>query len=329
MNTIKQHIKQNEYKPVYLLYGTEGYLKKLYRDKLKEGILCKSTLNSSDDMNYSYFEGKTADIIKIKDISETMPFFADRRLIIIENSGWFKTTSGFDEYIKVIPETSHIVFVEADIDKRGKLFKAVKSIGYVSEMNGMDDKNTRLFAASLFSKAGLRISENALLYFIEMSGTDMYNIINEAEKLICFALGNGEITLDDIKTICTEQIYNRIFPMIDEIAMKKQKQALSMYYDLIALKEKPLSILFLIIRHFNILLKVKELIVYESDKKIIAEKAEVPPFTVVKYIKQVSSFTKEQIMEFIEQGIDIEEKIKTGKLDENIGVELMILGSVC
>lgn len=320
MNTIKQHIKLNQYKPVYLLYGSETYLKKLYRDKLKKGIL-----GDNDEMNYSYFEGKTADVLEIKDISETMPFFAERRIIVIENSNWFKSQSGFDEYLKVIPETTHIIFVETEIDKRGKLYKIVKSIGYVSEMNGMDDNNIRLFALSQFKKENKIISESALAYFIEMVGTDMYNILNESEKLICATLGKEEITVDDIRMVCIEQVSNQIFLMIDEITRKRQKKVLSMYHDLIALREKPLSILFLIVRHFNILLQVKDLSIYEKDKKVIAARVSVPPFSVGKYMEQAGNFTIEQIKSYIMYGIEVEENIKTGRLDEKIGLELMLL----
>ena len=49
MKTIKEHIKTNQYKPAYLLYGTEDYLKKSYQAKLKDGIL-----GTGDEMNYLY-----------------------------------------------------------------------------------------------------------------------------------------------------------------------------------------------------------------------------------------------------------------------------------
>jgi len=51
MKIINEHIKSNEYKNVYLLYGDEPYLKKQYRDKLKQAIA------GDDTMNYSYYEG--------------------------------------------------------------------------------------------------------------------------------------------------------------------------------------------------------------------------------------------------------------------------------
>ena len=65
-------------------------------------------------MNLASFEGKGIDEKEIMALADTMPFFSDYRLIIIENSGFF--TSSHDElaeYIKHIPETTCIVFVEA------------------------------------------------------------------------------------------------------------------------------------------------------------------------------------------------------------------------
>ena len=113
MNTIKEHLKQQAFKPVYLLYGSEDYLKRLYRDKLKTGIL-----NDGSDMNYSYFEGKGIDTVKIMDIADTLPFLAERRLIIIENSGFFKSQNSLANEIGTLPDTTHIIFVEQEVDKR-------------------------------------------------------------------------------------------------------------------------------------------------------------------------------------------------------------------
>ena len=123
MKTIKEHIKTNQYKPVYLLYGTEDYLKKLYQNKLKEAIL-----SGSDEMNYSYFEGKSIEIEKIVDSAQTLPFFANYRLIVIKNSGLFKNQNDLADYIKTFPDTTIIVFVEQEVDKRNRLFKVAEKM---------------------------------------------------------------------------------------------------------------------------------------------------------------------------------------------------------
>lgn len=320
MQNIKAHIQQNQYKPVYLLYGNEDYLKKLYRNKLKDGVL-----GDSDEMNYAYFEGKGIDINKVVDIAQTLPFFSERRLIIIENSGLFKAQSDLADYIKTFPTSTILVFVEHEVDKRNRLFKAVKELGTVSEMNGLDEKNLKMWVASILNKDNKKITEQTLLYFLSKSGTDMENISQEIEKLVCYALDRDVISNQDVDAVCTTQITNKIFQMIDAIASKKQAVALDLYYDLLALKEKPTSILYLITRHFNLLLQVKELNGLGYNNSIISQKVGVPPFAISKYTQQGKNFSTKILVEALHSCTDIEQQIKTGYLIDKMGVELLIV----
>ena len=320
MKTIKEHIRTNQYKPVYLLYGAEDYLKKLYQNKLKEAIL-----SSSDEMNYSYFEGKGIEIEKIVDSAQTLPFFADYRLITIKNSGLFKSQNDLADYIKTFPDTTIIVFVEQEVDKRNRLFKLVKEIGVISEMAEMDEKNLKLWIASNLQKAGKKITEQTISFLLNYSGTNMNILKNEVEKLISFAMDREVITIEDVEEVCTVQITGKIFQMIDAIGNGNQNQALDLYYDLLSLREKPLSILFLITRHFNILLQVKDLLKGGFDNSSIAKKVSIPPFTVNKYMTQSKNFSNSRLKEALESCATIEEQIKTGRLNETMGVELLIV----
>lgn len=320
MKTIKEHIKTNQYKPAYLLYGTEDYLKKLYQGKLKDGIL-----GSGDEMNYSYFEGKGIEIERIVESAQTLPFFADHRLIMIKNSGLFKSQNDLADYIKDFPDTTVLVFVEQEVDKRNRLFKAVKEIGVISEMTEMDEKNLKLWVASQLQQSGKKITESTVSFLLNQSGTSMNILSNEVEKLICFAMDRDVITIEDIEEVCCVQVTGKIFAMVDAIANGNQNQALELYYDLLTLREKPLSILFLITRHFNILLQVKELAGSGYNNSVIAQKVSVPPFAVNKYAAQTKNFTIERLKEALETCASIEEQIKTGRLNETMGVELLIV----
>lgn len=320
MQVIKEHIKSNSYKPVYLLYGEEAYLKNLYKKKLKDGIM-----GDSDEMNYTHFEGKGIDIAKVIEIADTMPFFADKRLILIENSGLFKAQSDLPDYIKGIPDTAYIVFVESEVDKRNRLYKVVKEIGTISEMNGMDEKNLKLWITSILNKDNKKITGNTLMYFLSKTGTDMENINNELEKLICYALDREIVTEEDIDAVCVTQITSKIFLMIDAIAGKKQSRALELYYDLLSLREKPMSILFLITRHFNLLFQIKDLERLGYQSSIMSQKTGLPPFAVSKYITQAKNFKAEVLKEALETCADMEEQVKTGRLIDVMGVELLIV----
>ena len=88
MKSILEDIKTQNFKQAYLLYGEEAYLKHQYKNKLKNALLPED-----DTMNFSRFEGRGTEIPKVIDLAETMPFFADRRVILLENTGFFKNKS--------------------------------------------------------------------------------------------------------------------------------------------------------------------------------------------------------------------------------------------
>ncbi len=320
MKVIKEHIRTGGFKKFYLLYGTEDYLKKLYRDKLKTAIL-----KDDSDMNYSYFEGKDVEPRKVYEAAQTLPFFSDRRLLLIENSGLFKTSSELPELLEGTPDSTIILFVENEIDKRNKLFKLIKDQGTVSEMNGLDEQNLKLFVASQLEQEGKKITESSILYLLDKTGSDMINICNELEKLVGYTYGREIIRAEDIDAVTTTQISGKIFLMIDAIGSKQQSKALDLYYDLLSVREKPLSILYLITRHFNILLQAKNLQALGFNASSISEKVGVPPFAVNKYLGQAKNFSVKKLKEALEFSAEIEEQVKTGRMLEKIGVELFII----
>lgn len=320
MKTIKEHIKKNEYAPVYLLHGEEGYLKELYKNKLKKAIL-----GDSDEVNYTCFKGKGIDASQVKEIADNPPFFAERRLILIEDSGWFKGANEFAGYLPSMPETTHIVFVEQDVDKRNKLYKYVAKSGVEAVMDAMGERELVLWAAGLCKQGGKAVRENTIRYLLEHVNTNMNHLQNEIEKLIAYTEGREEITTDDIDSICTMQITNRIFPMIDAVGEKNRKKALQLYYDLLALRENPMSVLFLLSRHFNILLQVKEQEAKRTARELAAKKIGIPPFTVKKYAAQAAKFRKNQLIEAVSACISSEEAVKTGRIGEQLAVELLLL----
>ena len=161
--------------------------------------------------------------------------------------------------------------------------------------------------------------------FLEMTGTDMGNIENELEKLLSYTMGREVISGEDIRSVCTSQISNHIFDMLRAVTEKKQKKALNLYYDLLALKEPPMRILFLIARQFNQLLLVKSLAAKGMDRSAIASRAQVAPFVAGRLMTQARSFTLPQLEEAVRDCVKAEEAVKTGRMTDVLSVELLIV----
>lgn len=321
MRDLNEDIKSGNLKQVYLLFGEESYLKKQYKDKL-----AKAMLPDGDTMNYAYYEGKGIEPEQLIDLAETMPFFAERRLIVVENSGFFKNSvPKLADYIKTMPDTTCFIFVENEVDKRGKMYKAVKETGRVTEMGRQDEKTLLYWIAGQIKREGKQIKESAARLLVAKVGTDMELLEKELEKLFSYTFGRTEITAEDIEAVCTAQITNKIFDMVEAVAAKQQKKALDYYYDLLALKEPPMRILYLLSRQFRLLLEVKELMKQGCDKSGIAKTAKLHPFVAGKYMKQCKDFSCRQLKDIMEAAAEYEELVKTGRLNDRMSVELFIV----
>ena len=321
MKSLNEDIKLGQFKQVYLLYGEEAYLKKQYKDKLTKAIL-----PDGDTVNYAYYEGKGINPAELIDLAETMPFFAERRLIVIENSGFFKSaTPELADYMKNMPDTVCFLFVENEVDKRGKMYKAAKDKGRIVEMGRQDEKTLLYWIAGNVKREGRQIKESTARYLVSKTGTDMENLEKEMEKLFSYTLGRNEITVQDIDDICTTQITNKIFEMVEAVAVKQQKKALNYYYDLLALKEPPMRILYLLARQFKLLLEVKDLCGKGYEKSQIAKTVGLHPFVAGKYIQQCRTFSREELRSIMEEAVNTEEMVKTGRLNDMMSVELFIV----
>ncbi len=321
MKSINEDIKNGQFKKVYLLYGEEAYLRSQYRDRLKAALS-----GEGDTMNVSTYSGKEVNPSEIIDLAETLPFFTDRRLIILEDTGFFKNgCDSLAEYVKEISESTCIVFVEETGDKRGRLYKSVKNSGRAVEFARQEEAILKKWILGQIKKESRQISEGALLLFLQRTGNDMENISRELEKLLCYTLQKDTITALDVEAVCTVQTTNRIFDMINAVAAKQQKVALQLYYDLLTLREPSMRILFLLARQFNLLMQVKQLRKEGISPSVIAEKTGLHSFVVQKYIAQAAKFSDKTLRSAVEECVELETAVKTGRMNDIMSVELLLV----
>lgn len=321
MQRINNDIKSGQFQPVYLLYGEERYLKRQYRDKLKNALCAPD-----DNMNNHFYDGKGISVGEIIDLAETLPFLAQHRVIFMDNSGLFKSGGEqMAEYLGVQNESTVLIFTETEVDKRSKLFKAVQAHGCAVEFTQQDENTLKRWVAGVLGREGKKITESTALLLLNKTGTDMENINMELEKLICYCMDKEVVEPQDVEAVCTTRVSNHIFDMVAAIAEKRQKDALELYYDLLTLKEPPMRILFLIARQCNMLLQAKAMKNKGLSNKEIASGLGVPPFAVNKYLNQASRFKASVLRQALVKCVETEEAVKTGRMNDVMSVEILIV----
>lgn len=320
METINQHIKNHELKNIYLLYGEERALMLQFRDKLTSAI-CPD----GDEMNITKFSGKGTTTAEVADLANTLPFFADHRLIIIEDSHWFSTSNDFADRLDEFPDTTYLIFVEEEADGRNKLFKAVSKLGYAANLTTPPPYQLKTKVLRECKKEGKSISEEAAEYLVEQTQNSYGFLLMELEKVLSYTLESDTITLGDVKTICTYQAEDKIFEMIDAVGNQERDRAIRLYHDLLYLEKKPMSILANLTRMTNILLQVSEMTRLHMDYRQMAGKLKLSDKVVRKYAMQLKNYSYQRLRQMLEQCQEIDVGIKSGKYTDKVGIELLII----
>ncbi len=322
MKTIQDNLKTRKFHNCYLLFGEEEYLVSQYKHKLIQALV-----TPGDTMNYNVFSQEKPDVNAITDLAETMPFFAEHRVILIEDSELFssgKASGGLEDYIPNIPENTIMIFAERLVDKRGKLYKAVESHGHAAEFTRQTPEVLSKWILSRLGKENKNITRNALEEFMNRTGGDMGVIDCELEKLLCYCLDRDIIEEKDVCDICSRSLEDHIFDMIDSIAAGNKDKAIRIYYDLIALEVEPENIIALVVRQYRILLEVKSIKKSGIPSKEYPAKLKLQNFVVNKCLRQAERISEKRILDILEYAASNITDIRSGLMDTRIGCELII-----
>ena len=322
MNRIDEDIKKGSFHGLYLLYGEEDYLRRFHTDKLKKAVLADDASN----MNLTVWKDDGFNFEAFSEQALTFPFFAEHRLLLVENCGLFKKGgTELAEFLPSVPAQTIMIFSEREVDARGKLFKYAKTNGVVQEFKRLSEAELSGWILRRFDKAGRKIQRSAMQLFLERVGNDMSQINLEMQKLIDYTEGKDAIRLEDVKVLTTVHVETKVFEMIDAISRREQSWALRMYDDLLLAKEPPIKILVMMGRQFERLCQIKELRENGLDQAAIAEKTGMKTFAVRKSLEQAARFSAEELRDAFRACVETDERIKTGKMRDAAAVETLIV----
>lgn len=331
MKELKKQWKNGEFKPCYVFYGTETYLIKNYEKALMAAILPPG----SEMMNHDIFEEKRVNAGAIMDAAETLPFLNERRLITVRNSGFFQKGSAKEEgeklieYFNQLSEYVCILFIEEKVEKNNRLYKAVVKNGEAIEFKTPGEKELAIWIKKECGKNGITMEGSVIQFFLQTVEDDMESMDRELQKLLSYKGVQGNIVIDDIKEVCTPSLEAKVFDLVRAVAEEKPEKAISIYRNLLLMKESPYMVLSLITRQFRMILISSLLSAEGKANGEIAQKLEIRDFAVKEYIRQAKRFSKEEWEMALKDCLKTDLDIKTGKVGEETAVELLIMKYSC
>lgn len=331
---------KNTLEPIYILYGDEQYL-------IEQGIsdLKKKRVNPAyEDFNYQIFDSESNGLDEILDACETLPFFEELKIVIVEGATYFQSkgkgiSDAVEErllvYIKDPSPTTTLLFIaNGNIDKRKKSTKAISKAGKIIEFGRLDSGDFNKWVAKVI-KGNKCVIENKDLYKLVShfgyldynSSKNLLSVKNDLEKLCGGVDADKIITSTLIDKHIKKPIEGTIWNLIDAVAEKRAGKAIELLDHLIEGGEPEIKILFLINKQFRLLKKVKILLNKGYTPKVIATKLNQRSFVVEKAATQSRKFTDKRLLIIVNNCTETDIKMKTGGISSRLGIEKFIVES--
>ncbi len=228
---LKRDIKNGCTKAAYLLYGDDSYLIKNYSDKISEKVT-----ETGGDFDIIKFDND----IEISDITDALlqfSFLNGRKCIVAsniavddmsaENFSKLKELIKNYNYDNVLVLTFDSNVIEVKRSSRLKtlisLFEnnsfAVVNIAHKtkSELSSMLIKGAE--------KRGVLLSKQTADFLVDYCSDEINILVNELEKL-CSYKQSGEITKEDIFSVCSQSFESSIYNISKYILLKDANNAL-------------------------------------------------------------------------------------------------------
>ncbi|MBI9044674.1 MAG: DNA polymerase III subunit delta [Anaerolineaceae bacterium] len=324
---------------VYVLHGDDDFAVTTFINKMLQRMGDPTTA----DMNTTRLDGRVARLDEIRQAALTIPFLAERRLVILDNAlHGFKdkeSQSKLTRFLDELPNSAAIVLAIPDHARfrRGEktwetltgkhwLRKWIKSAGkrcYYLDCSLPDQKTMPGWIQQKAKELGGKFDRGAALALAGHVDNDTRLASMEIEKLLTFVNFKRTVEQEDVDLLTAASGQLNIFDMVDAVAQGQKQKALSTLHGLLE-NQDGFSIFPMIIRQFRLLLQAREIVDEGGREEDIQRELKQISFVARKLYKQVLRFSMTDLENIYHRLLDIEEGVKTGKISIDLALDLFV-----
>lgn len=287
------------------------------------------------DLNTTWLDGRTVTLAELRQACETIPFLAERRLIIVtgllarlqgEKSGLL---AGLLRLLPDLPETTRLVFVEEETlpESHPVLSLAAQhERGFVRRFEPPEDNALPGWIAKCAQRHGGRIARDAAVHLAQAVGNDLRLLDQEVRKLVTYAGKGEEITLQQVVQLVPYTRQAVIFDLVDALGQRRGEMATATLQRLLDGGEHPLGILKMIVRQFRLLIQAQELRQEGENAASIAQALHLHPYPARKLYDQAINFRPGQLEQVYRHLLETDARIKEGEISAELALELLVAG---
>ena len=325
---------------LYILWGQDDFSINEALAEIKRGIGDPTVLLT----NTTTLDGQQLTIDELKTVCETVPFLAEKRLVIVEGllelfepskryerekkktrlSNRQSEFKSLGDYIDKIPDSTILVLIGNEIKATNPLLKKLEDKAKVRRFSLLRDADLSAWIEKRVKQAGGTISPQAVGLLGKLVGGNLWIMAGEIDKLIVFASGR-RIEEEDVKAIVSHAQQANIFAMVDAILESRVRTGEQLLQQLLQRGATPGYIMTMISRQVRLMVRAKELKGQGKSRMVIQSQLGIAQeFQLRKTLEQADRYSLELIKEVYHKLLEADLSIKTGRYEDELALNLLV-----
>ena len=302
-------VGKGEIGPLYYIYGDEPYL-------VERGVrLLVARAESPDfrEFNLNIYYGNEARGEEIADTAQTLPMFAERRVVLVKKSSSLSASAmeTLSAYIQNPSPSTCLIFQGEKIDQRKKFFLDLKKSGKLVEYKRLYENQLGVFIRSVSAEHSKRVEPAAVEMLVHLVGNNLQELAMQIEKAATYVGGKSAISLEDIRQVVSDTKVDSIFELANALGEKNLAKAMRCLHTILRDGEAPLMLLAMMTRHFRQLRLVREQMEKKRSAQEIGKSTGINPYFINGVIAQAKNYRLEDFRKVFEQLFATDLALKT------------------
>ena len=324
---------------IYVLYGGDEFSRDETLRAMKQAVMPPELR----DVNISTLNGTRTGLDQLLAISATVPFLAEKRLVIVEGllslfeprirsrarAAEASSRAGLGEWggladsLAALPQTTDLVFSDGPLSGGNQLLLRIRSLAKTTTFPLPTARELRGWIGERAAKRGVAMEAEAIDGMAEAVGGNLRVIDSELQKLALYRAGEV-VRLEDVHENVVYVREASIFAAVDAVVEGRPGTALRLTHQLLDSGRTATSILAMIGRQIRLLLLTKELRSQGVSPSDMAGRLSISGYPLRKTLDQERRLTAAKLVSMHRSLLDADLSMKTTATNDQLVLEMLI-----
>ncbi len=320
---LRKSLKRGDIKPLYLLFGEEDYLRDQAARAITEVVLRDAPLREFNETSFSL---TSADVQQAIASAEQLPMMSPRRIVKITDFNKLREESedALARYLSRPAESSVVIFLSSDLDKRKKLSKQLLDSCVSVEFAPLKNDELKQWARNRFNNLNIAVDEQALGQIVALVGSDVRTLTNEIEKLATAAIDSGRVTIEIVDDLVRRSREFSNFELTDHLVTKNRKRALDILHKILNDGAEPVMLIGLIAGNYHRLALAKEMMSRGAQREDVFRVVAMPMFKRDDFLAVARRTDAKELAKSLVRIAETDLAIKTSLSTPRLQLEMLV-----